>query len=908
MKSEHHKCTSCWERSSGERTRERNKAVEKVLHLVLKYKYFDQVENGTKTEEYRLYKKFWIHRIEGKKIDKMVLSRGRGGKRLEFPWTGYTVREIVHEEFGEAPVKVFVIPLKGKNNMEISINSVEYSNAPNGPIIHVHGRDAEGNPKHVRVTGAFPYFYVPVSEAAEMKHPKVLHPNFEEEFLSIRGEKLCKIYADTPGDVRDFKDKYTHFEADIFFPVRFLIDKGLTGGMSVPSEFTSCDDVRPAVVNAPTRTCIIDIECNSARGWPDPERDEIICLTCWDSFEDRYVTFLYLPKGEIIETPKDNGCFVPEKHTVCIFRDEKEMLGSFGEYIEYYDPDILTGWNFVLFDLPYIAQRMIALGINTDSISRLPGGERNPIRGRIPFDMLEGYKKMHQAKAESYRLDAIALAEVGRTKTHFTGSISDLWKNNPTLLVEYNHTDVELCVAIEKKNGIVEFYNEVSKYVGCPMDRALNSSSVIDVYVLHRAHGKYVLPSKGVKGEEESFDGAMVFPPVKGVHSNVAVLDLKSLYPMAMVTLNASPETKDPNGDLVAPNGVRFKSSPDGLVRGIVFELLEKRDACKAERNKYPYDSPEYKKLDMQQAVIKIIMNTYYGVSGHSGFRLNDREIGAAITSTGQAILEHNRKIVEREGYKVVMGDTDAVDFKIPETMTREETIAEAKRLEKIMNDSYPEFAKRVLNADKQFFSVKFEKLYERFFSGGRKKRYAGLLVWKEGKDVRDIDVVGFETKRSDSPAITRVTQKTLISMILEGNPFTEVKSFLANVIKKYRKGEYPLDEIGIPGGIGKNLDDYANKDAHARGCEYANKYLGAEFGKGSKPKRIYIKNMLGKYRRTDVLCFEYGDQVPPEFVVDREVMLEKTIRRPLERITEALDWSWMDIDPSYTTLDQWFK
>ena len=299
-------------------------------------------------------------------------------------------------------------------------------------------------------------------------------------------------------------------------------------------------------------------------------------------------------------------------------------------------------------------------------------------------------------------------------------------------------------------------------------------------------------------------------------------------------------------------------------------------------------------------------MNTYYGVSGHSGFRLHDREIGEAITSTGQAILEHNRKIVVAEGYEVVTGDTDAVDIKIPSSMTREQTIAEARRLEKLMNDSYPAFAKSLLNADVSYFSVKFEKLYERFFSGGRKKRYAGHLIWKEGKDVDDIDVVGFEVRRSDSPAITRSTQKELIKMILEGKTFDEVKQVLGDVVQKYRKGEYSLDEIGIPGGIGKALDQYDNLDAQVRGAIYANKYLGANFGKGSKPKRLYIKQVTWKYPRTDVICFEYGVDLPPEFIVDREVMLEKTIQKPIERILEALDWGWKKVDPSYTTLKQW--
>ena len=63
---------------------------------------------------------------------------------------------------------------------------------------------------------------------------------------------------------------------------------------------------------------------------------------------------------------------------------------------------------------------------------------------------------------------------------------------------------------------------------------------------------------------------------------------------------------------------------------------------------------------------------------------------------------------------------------------------------------------------------------------------------------------------------------------------------------------------------------------------------------------------MTAKYPKTDVLCFEYADQVPPEFVVDWELMLDKTIKQPISRIIEALGWEWNDVDPSRTTLAQW--
>jgi DNA polymerase I len=154
----------------------------------------------------------------------------------------------------------------------------------------------------------------------------------------------------------------------------------------------------------------------------------------------------------------------------------------------------------------------------------------------------------------------------------------------------------------------------------------------------------------------------------------------------------------------------------------------------KKERNKYPFDSPEYKILNMKQDVVKVNMNSYYGVSANLMFRLNDRDVGSAITSVGREILEYNKELVEGEGFQIAQADTDGLAIKIPKELGREGTMATAKRLEKLLNDSYPLFAKYALNADTSYFSVKFEKLYERFFSGGKKKRYAGLLVWKEGR------------------------------------------------------------------------------------------------------------------------------------------------------------------------------
>ncbi|HZD43142.1 MAG TPA: DNA polymerase domain-containing protein, partial [Methanomicrobiales archaeon] len=249
-------------------------------------------------------------------------------------------------------------------------------------------------------------------------------------------------------------------------------------------------------------------------------------------------------------------------------------------------------------------------------------------------------------------------------------------------------------------------------------------------------------------------------------------------------------------------------------------------------------------------------------------------------------------------------GDTDSCMIQLPPSDLAS-TIQTARGIEARLNASYADFAQRVLNADHHYFSIKFEKVYSRFFQAGKKKRYGGHLIWKEGKEVDETDVVGFEIRRSDSPQITRTVQKKVLEMILKGEGFEKVRSYLGDIIRRYRGGKFSLDEIGIPGGIGKQLDQYETNDAHIRGAKYANENLGTQFARGSKPKRVYIKHVRAKYPQTDVIAFEYGDQVPQEFIIDYETMLEKTIKQPISRIIEAVGWTWTDVDPSRTTLAQ---
>jgi DNA polymerase I len=49
-----------------------------------------------------------------------------------------------------------------------------------------------------------------------------------------------------------------------------MIDTGLTGGVSAPAEDVDVSAVSAAEVDAPARTCMLDIECEDERGFPEP--------------------------------------------------------------------------------------------------------------------------------------------------------------------------------------------------------------------------------------------------------------------------------------------------------------------------------------------------------------------------------------------------------------------------------------------------------------------------------------------------------------------------------------------------------------------------------------------------------------------------------------------------------------
>ena len=450
-----------------------------------------------------------------------------------------------------------------EETVEFAVTQVDYTVEGRGseerPVVHVFGRTPAGELVHARVLEFRPYFYAPAETATEERlsgYDRITgweHTDEDgERYESIRGEGLVKIFVQTPRDVGQIRDEFDHYEADILFPDRLLIDKDITSGVRVPARELDTaserrtlrvhhEEVEPTDVEATPRVNTFDIEVDDRSGFPEDGEEPILCLTSHDSVRDEYLLWLYeAPDGEgaVPETVDGYEPIEGELDTeIRSFDTEAAMLDAFVAYIEETDPDIACGWNFTDFDAPYLLDRLERLDPETDrnlSIERLSRVDevwrddwQGPnVKGRVMFDLLYAYQRTQFTELESYRLEEIGQRELGVGKERYAGDIGDLWEDDPERLLEYNLRDVELCVELDREQEIIAFWSEVRQFVGCKLEDATTPGDAVDMYVLHKLHDKFALPSKGSQAGEE-YEGGAVFDPITGVRENVSVLDLK---------------------------------------------------------------------------------------------------------------------------------------------------------------------------------------------------------------------------------------------------------------------------------------------------------------------------------------------------------------------------------------------
>jgi hypothetical protein len=108
-------------------TQKESSAKSRDLVLHLKGIYFDQIDSEEKSEEYQLYKPYWIKRLVNRSYDRILMYRGYPKKNdaiwmMARPYRGYVIKTIQDDFFGKDPVTVFAIDVRGQRRDTSSIS------------------------------------------------------------------------------------------------------------------------------------------------------------------------------------------------------------------------------------------------------------------------------------------------------------------------------------------------------------------------------------------------------------------------------------------------------------------------------------------------------------------------------------------------------------------------------------------------------------------------------------------------------------------------------------------------------------------------------------------------------------------------------------------------------------------
>jgi len=521
----------------------------------------------------------------------------------------------------------------------------------------------------------------------------------ETKYRTLNGEFVEEVKPGTVRDCREFYKKYDGVDGfDIYGNDRYICQ--------YISEKYPEDEIKIDIRQIKLVT--LDIEVSSEEGFPDVESasEEILAITIQDYTTKKITTWGVKP-------------FNNKQSNVTYYHcpSEYELLNHFINYWMVDVPDVITGWNIQLYDIPYICKRLNRVlgeklmkrfspwGLVTESEFYVQGRKQTSfdVGGVTQLDYLDLYKKFTYKAQESYRLDYIAEVELGQKKLDHSefDTFKDFYTQGWQKFIEYNIVDVELVDRLEDKMKLIELaltmaYDAKVNY-GDVFYQVRMWDNIIYNYLKKR---NIVIPPKVRSDKNEKYAGAYVKEPIPGKYDWVVSFDLNSLYPHLIMQYNISPETlleeKHPtvSVDRILREELNFEMYKDNAicangamyrkdVRGFLPELMEKMYgdrvifkkkmlAAKQEYEKTPTKAleKEIARCNNIQMAKKISLNSAYGAIGNQYFRYYKLANAEAITLSGQVSIRWiegkmngylNKLLSTKDEDYVIASDTDSI-------------------------------------------------------------------------------------------------------------------------------------------------------------------------------------------------------------------------------------------------------
>ncbi len=521
------------------------------------------------------------------------------------------------------------------------------------------------------------------------------------KYTTLQGEYVEPIQPGSVRDCREFIKKYTDVQnfkiyGNDKYIYQYISDK-------YPENEIKFDIDK-------IKLTTIDIEVASENGFPDVENaaEEILLITLQD-----YNTKQIRTWGQ--------GKFNNNQSNVSYraFSDEYSLLNDFIHWwmMEDNTPEVVTGWNSELYDIPYLVRRLDRIlgeklmkrmspwGLVTEDEVYISGRKHisYDIGGISQLDYIKLYKKFTYKTQESYRLDYIAEVELGQKKLDHSefDTFKDFYTKGWQKFVEYNIIDVELVDRLEDKMKLIELALTMAYDGKVNYEDVFSQVRMWDTIIYNYLKKRNIaIPPKEKTDKDSKYAGAYVKEPIPGKYDWVVNFDLNSLYPHLIMQFNVSPETlveerhpsvtvdKILNQELtfemykdyaVCPNGAMYRKD----IRGFLPELMEKmyNDRVifkeKMIAAKKQYEKKKTKELEKEiarcnniQMAKKISLNSAYGACGNQYFRYFKLANAEAITLSGQVAIRWieskmnsylNKILKTKDVDYVIASDTDSI-------------------------------------------------------------------------------------------------------------------------------------------------------------------------------------------------------------------------------------------------------
>jgi DNA polymerase-2 len=676
------------------------------------------------------------------------------------------------------------------------------------PVVHLYGRLDTGESFLARDDRLVPHFYVRASDAAPARNLGAAVREEQPPRTTLTGERVARVQVPTPPDTPPLRDRLVEagipcFEADVRFASRYLIDKGIRGSLKISGPSRQAESVRRIFENP---------EIEPADWTPDLS---VLSLDIETDPRARHLLSIALvgcgASEVLLLAPEGTTC--PEGARP--LPTEAALLEAFSHRVRDLDPDVLTGWNVIDFDLAVllrIADRLelpLFLGRGPEPLRLRPSpfpraSSQAQVSGRV---VLDGIDLLRGAfiRMESYSLNAVAHEVLGKGKTitgsHRAEEILKTYHEDRPRFVEYNRNDARLVLEILDRLNLVELAVERSRLTGMPPDRVAASIASFDfLYLTELGRRRVVAPTVNVSAApEQHTTGGHVLEPAPGLYRNVLVLDFKSLYPSIIRTFQIDPlgylPAPGPEDDpIVAPNGAAFRREP-GILPRLLDDLFPRREAARAAGD------------GATSQAIKILMNSFYGVLGTPACRFASPDLANAITGFGREILLWSESRIQERGYRVLYGDTDSL---FVESGLDEATAARGlgARLVEELNAELSVHVREKWRV-KSCLELEFERLYLRLMLPavrhglvGARKRYVGL-VQEHGEP--KVIFTGMEVVRRDWTELAKRIQRELYERLFSDRP---VEDYLREVVAAVRIGRFD-HELTYRKALRKPLEAY---------------------------------------------------------------------------------------------------